>query len=401
VALFVLLVTSAVACTGGGGGSADDTTTTTIRVLPRRTTGFDGVTIRLGVVVDLSGPGREEGRAQAETIEAYWSAVNAGGGVDGRYQVELLTADTAGTPEGIEAAYLQIRDEVVLTAFVGPAAVAPLAPLMADDVMTYGTDLVTTTVAADPHAITVAMPIDAQAGATFGWRVTEASPAATWCRVGGTGQAELDSTAGAVAAAAAAGVTFTAEVDRAEVPAADQIVAALTDAGCREVWLGLDPPGVTEVLAATPATADLAFTTIGPVAATARPADAVYRVLTGIGGAEWDPVANPVMGEAQAVADRYLAGRPVDDAFRRVYATQMGVQAVLDAAVDGDDLERAAVLARVPEVEPVDTGGLVAAPSGPIRVFRLDQAEGGETGLVLVEEISTQPPTTTTTTAPS
>jgi hypothetical protein len=107
------------------------------------------------------------------------------------------------------------------------------------------------------------------------------------------------------------------------------------------------------------------------------------------------------MAEAQAVADRYLVGGQVDDTFRQAYATQIGVHAVLDAAVAGDDLERAAVLARAGELEPVDPGGIVAGPEGPIRVLRLDAAEGGPSGVVPLEEIGAPAPApaTTTTTA--
>ena len=113
---------------------------------------------------------------------------------------------------------------------------------------------------------------------------------------------------------------------------------------------------------------------------------------------EWDPAASPAMAEAQAVADQYLVGGPVDETFRQVYASQIGVHAVLDAAVAGDDLERAAVLARIGDVEPVDSGGIVAGPSGPIRVYRLDAAEGGPAGVVLMEEIGVPAPVSTTTT---
>ncbi len=102
----VLAAALAVAACGGGDKTASNTAkgTTTTKPSnagkpPKTGPGFDGTTIKLGVITPQSGA---IGKVVANAIgtpltsgnQVYWDAVNAKGGIAGKYQVSLETGDS-------------------------------------------------------------------------------------------------------------------------------------------------------------------------------------------------------------------------------------------------------------------------------------------------------------------
>ncbi|MGH9136924.1 MAG: ABC transporter substrate-binding protein [Acidimicrobiales bacterium] len=78
--------------------------------------GFDGETIRLGVLTPTSGDVAVIGNPLTAGNEAYFAAVNAEGGVAGQFPVELVIRDT-GFQEALAAQeYAAIKDDVVMFA---------------------------------------------------------------------------------------------------------------------------------------------------------------------------------------------------------------------------------------------------------------------------------------------
>src|ERR671914_1521029 len=61
--------------------------------------GFDGTTIKLGVLTPLSGPVAVIGEPLTAGNQVYFEAVNKKGGIAGKYPVELEQADTQYVPE--------------------------------------------------------------------------------------------------------------------------------------------------------------------------------------------------------------------------------------------------------------------------------------------------------------
>ncbi|HZA87162.1 MAG TPA: ABC transporter substrate-binding protein, partial [Acidimicrobiales bacterium] len=77
--------------------------------------GFDGTTIRLGVVTPTSGPVAIIGNPLTAGNEAYWEYVNEElGGVAGQYPVELVIEDSAYDPPTAVQKYNQIKGDVVM-----------------------------------------------------------------------------------------------------------------------------------------------------------------------------------------------------------------------------------------------------------------------------------------------
>jgi len=102
---------------------------------PEPTAGFDGETIRLGVLVPLSGLPSLIGNPLAAGQEAYWAYVNEDlGGIGGRYPVEVVLEDTLYEINTTVQKYNKVKTDVVLFAQVmGTPHNQALLPLLRDD----------------------------------------------------------------------------------------------------------------------------------------------------------------------------------------------------------------------------------------------------------------------------
>ena len=105
--LVVLVVVGlAVAVTGqaavAGGGKT-----------PPEVPGFDGSTIKLGVITPESGLASVVGKPLTEGNRVYWESKNAKGGVAGKYKVELSVEDSKYQVETALQGYDAIKGDVV------------------------------------------------------------------------------------------------------------------------------------------------------------------------------------------------------------------------------------------------------------------------------------------------
>jgi ABC-type branched-subunit amino acid transport system substrate-binding protein len=75
--------------------------------------GFDGQTIKLGVITPESGLAATVGRPLTNGNRVYWQAKNAQGGVGGKYQVELSVEDSRYQVEAALQAYDKLKSDVV------------------------------------------------------------------------------------------------------------------------------------------------------------------------------------------------------------------------------------------------------------------------------------------------
>jgi len=75
--------------------------------------GFDGSTIKLGVITPTSGLVSVIGKPLTEGNRLYWEAKNAKGGVAGKYKVDLSVEDSQYTVEGALQGYDKLKGDVV------------------------------------------------------------------------------------------------------------------------------------------------------------------------------------------------------------------------------------------------------------------------------------------------
>jgi ABC-type branched-subunit amino acid transport system substrate-binding protein len=123
------------ACGGAGdkGGGASGGTAGA----PQSTTGFDGTTIKLGVLSPLSGPVAVIGLPLTAGNKIWFDALNSRGGVAGKYKVELVQEDTQYKPDVTVQQYNKVKGNVVaFTQILGTApTLAVLPQLKADKVL--------------------------------------------------------------------------------------------------------------------------------------------------------------------------------------------------------------------------------------------------------------------------
>jgi ABC-type branched-subunit amino acid transport system substrate-binding protein len=110
---------------GGGGGEVTE--------VP----GFDGKTIKLGVLTPLTGPVAVIGNPLTAGNEVFVEAVNAEGGVAGQYPIELVQEDTQYLPNVAVQKYNQIKGDVVsFVQLLGtPSTLAVLPQLKRDQMI--------------------------------------------------------------------------------------------------------------------------------------------------------------------------------------------------------------------------------------------------------------------------
>jgi ABC-type branched-subunit amino acid transport system substrate-binding protein len=136
VAAALALSGGVVACGGsddddGGGGGGDATAGA-----PSKVPGFDGKTIKVGVLTPLSGPVAVIGKPLTAGNEVYFKALNAKGGVAGKYPVELVQEDTQYRTDLTVQKYNKLKSQVALFGQVlGTANTLAVVPQLRRDGM--------------------------------------------------------------------------------------------------------------------------------------------------------------------------------------------------------------------------------------------------------------------------
>ena len=103
---------------------------------PAAVNGFDpdAKTITVGNIIALSGPISATAKEQLAGQQAYYDMVNAKGGVAGKYQIKMITADNQYDAQVAVQAYQQIKDQVVmLSGILGTPSVKALLPILDRD----------------------------------------------------------------------------------------------------------------------------------------------------------------------------------------------------------------------------------------------------------------------------
>src|SRR3546814_748461 len=190
LALLLALVLTAAACGGSSDddddnadADADETTTDDggddggeePAGDPEPTAGFDGETIRLGVITPTSGSVALIGNPLTAGNQAYFDYVNEElGGVAGKYQIELEVRDSGYDPTKAVQEYAAIKDDVAMIAqLLGtPIVNAVLEQLESDDILASPASLDSFWVR-EPNLVPLGGPYQTQAMNGLYWYVTD------------------------------------------------------------------------------------------------------------------------------------------------------------------------------------------------------------------------------------
>jgi len=99
--------------------------------------GFDGKTIKLGVLTPLSGPVAVIGQPLTAGNQLWFDKLNASGGVAGKYKVQLVERDTRYDPPTAVQGYNRLKGDVAAFAqILGTGITQAIMPqLKRDDIV--------------------------------------------------------------------------------------------------------------------------------------------------------------------------------------------------------------------------------------------------------------------------
>ena len=333
---------------------------------PQPVPGFDGTTIRLGVITPTSGPAAVIGNPLTAGNRAYFDAVNAAGGVGGRYQIELDVQDSAFQTGPADAAYEAIKGNVVMFAqLLGTQIVTTLLPkLQADNIVAAPASLDSFWVR-EQQLLPIGGPYQIQAANALSWYVEGGNGGSADDVICALTRDDAYGEAGFEGLEFAAGELGVEIAERATFPAANADfttqIGQLQGAGCEMVFLVAVP---SETAPAMQKSAELGFAPqwIGqsPTWVTAFAASplAPYLqanfVLAGE-GVEWGDTSVP--GMAQMLEDAPADQAP-DIYFGFGYNQARAVTAVLEAAVELGDLSREGIVNAMNSLEELTFDGL-------------------------------------------
>jgi len=321
---------------------------------PEATAGFDGTTIKVGIVNDFSGPAAIIGLPLQAGVATYYEWVNDQGGIAGKYPVELVDADSTYNPSVAVQAYNDMKDDIAIVGnlFGTPVVTALLESLNEDGLMAVPASLDSAWVR-ESNLIPWGAPYQIQVINGIDWWLNDGggSTDQVYCSLiqddpyGEAGQAGLEWIAPKV------GITIT-EVARYVPGDADfsAQIGQLQGSGCEVVWLTALPSAVGGIGGAA-AGAGFAPTWIGqsPVWINAFAASALAPYLQAnliiVGeGSTW---GDPSMSGAVAMMERmatYAPDQEPDYYFAAGYVMAMASAGVLEQAVANGDLSREGIL---------------------------------------------------------
>ncbi|MGX7828151.1 ABC transporter substrate-binding protein [Actinokineospora sp. 24-640] len=374
---------------GGGGGAGGEAGA------PAATAGFDGTTIRLGVLSPLSGPVAVIGQPLTTGNKVWFDQVNAEGGIAGKYKVELVQEDTQYAPDVTVQQYNKIKGNVVaLTQVLGTAPTLAVLPLLRADKMMAAPASLDALWVREENLLPTGAPYQIQAINVMEHYLTEGggTPQSKICTMvqddvyGEAGQAGIDF------AAERSGftVTNTQKFKAGTENYAGQI-QALAGAGCQMVFLVATPSDAGKIWG-TAAQGRFAPRWYGQspswVGALAKSPLAPYleaNVLIAAEGTEWGDTSVAGMQDMVSRAEQFAPQQQPDYYFAFGYNQARAMTALLEKAVERGDLSRDGILTASRELGTVEFDGLTgnyeygpAESRNPPRsttIFKVDPAK--------------------------
>lgn len=368
LALLLALALVAAACgrdDDDEGAATNDEDTTEPAGDPVAAPGFDGTTIKLGVLTPLSGRASLIGKPLSTGTRVWFERLNAKGGVAGKYKVSLVEADTKYEAPTAAQLYAGMKNDVAMIAqLFGTQIVNTILPqLQADGIVAQPASLDSQWVR-EQQLLPVGGPYQVQAINALDYYVANGGKGKKICALASDdayGNAGLE---GVEFAAEQLKLTVTAS-PRFSVGATDFTapVAALKAAGCEMVF------GVFTAVELSPimtASSQLSFTPqwIGQApswlslfAGTALKDYLVEHFWVASEGPAWADPAIPEMVSMAADLQQYGGGLAPDQYFLFGYQAARAVTAVLERAVERGDLSRKGIVAAMNSLEKLSFGG--------------------------------------------
>lgn len=381
LALLMALAMAAAAC-GGSSDDDDDAAPGTTAASddggddggeepagdPEPTVGFDGTTIKLGVLTPTSGPAAIIGNPLTKGNEVYFEALNAAGGVAGKYQVELVVRDTAYTEATAIQEYNATKGDVVMyTQILGTAIIkAVLSQMVQDDIVAAPATLDADWIL-EENLVPIGGPYQIQVINGLDWYVNEdGGEGSKVCMLaqddpyGDAGEegvdhaaSELDFEKGPRVDFSVGTQDFTTQINQLQSNDCDAVVLVATPADAAGAMGRAAQAGFTpRWLVVSPGYLKLLWG--GELA----PYVTEHAVVLSE-GAEWGDTSVPGMAQMVADLEEYGDGQEPDPYFAFGYNQARAVHQVLEKAVELGDLSREGIKRALAEVGTLTFDGLM------------------------------------------
>jgi ABC-type branched-subunit amino acid transport system substrate-binding protein len=373
---------------------------------PETVPGFDGETIRLGVLTPTSGLVAIIGEPLTNGNRAYWDYVNEElGGVGGQYQVELVVEDSAYDAPTAVQKYNEIKGDVVMfNQLLGtPIVNALLEQLVADNIVAQPASLDSFWVR-EANLLPIGAPYQIQAINGVDWYVNEGggSTDSAICTLrqddpyGEAGQEGVDF------ALEELGIELTEEVTfPVGNPDFTTQITQLQGAGCEMVWLTSTP---TDTGSALGKAAELGYqprwmaqspTWIGLFVESPLLPYLQANFTWVSEGPEYGDESVPGMSELLRIQETYTPDQEPDIYFNFGYNEAKAVHQVLEQAVEMGDLSHDGIVEAMNSIDELEFEGLLGeygwgAPDdrNPPRansIFEVDPNKPIGLGLIVAE----------------
>jgi ABC-type branched-subunit amino acid transport system substrate-binding protein len=345
------------------------TTSTSAAAAPKPTTGFDGTTIKLGMLAALSGPvAAPIGIPLANGNRVFFEALNAKGGIAGKYKVSLVEADNKYDVAETVKQYGATKDSVAAYVQVlGTPTMQALLQSVNEDKILVGPATLDAQWQSEKYLLPIEAPYQIQAINALSYWVQQNGKTKPVCSMvvdssyGQAGEQGLEYAAQQLGVPIAVKQTF---------KSGDQDFTAQINAfksgNCAMIWLTAVPSDTSPILGRA-AQAQLAAQWIAQsptwvsafVASPLAPYLQSNFLLAG-SGPQWGDTSVPGMAQMlnDVKASTVAAGQKPDGYFTFGYVEAWAMAQVLEQAVKNGDLSRAGLVKAVSDLGTLKFGGL-------------------------------------------
>jgi len=365
-----LAVLATMALLTGACGGAGESSTAGDRTpgSPATTVGFDGTTIKLGVLGTFSGPVAVIAEPVTEGQRAWFKHVNDEGGIAGKYKVELVEVDNRYSPDETVRQYNKIKSQVVaLAQILGTSPTQAVLPLMKQDKMLGVPASLDSLWVREPNLLPVGAPYQIHAinSMVHFATVGGGSKDSTFCAMGQDDVYGEASLAGVEFAADKLGVevasvqsyapgseSFAGQVSALKRAKCDVVILASTPGDSANIW------GTAAQTGFAPRWYGQPPSYVGALSASPLAPYMEGHVTIASEGGEWGDESVPGMAEIDAAIAKYAPDQKPDYYFMLGYNLAKSITAALEKGVEIGDLSRQGLLDASAELGVVSFGGV-------------------------------------------
>jgi ABC-type branched-subunit amino acid transport system substrate-binding protein len=329
--------------------------------------GFDGKTIKLGVITPLSGLASVIGKPLTNGNKVYWDAVNAKGGVGGKYKVQLQQEDSKYQVETALQSYDKIKSDVVaFQQILGTQIVKSVLQRLKADQLTGAPATLDSLWVKQKNLVPILAPYQVQAANGIDYYLKSGGKGKKICAIaqddeyGGAGLEGLTFAAKDLKFKVAKTVRFATGSD----PSAQ--VGELSDAKCDAVFMASLPNDTVSIVTKmigrsfTPQLIALGPSWLAGFESDGNIGDFVskhYLLITE--GPAWGDTSVPGMKKLIDDQQKFAADQKPDQYFAFGYAEAWSMGQVLEKAVKNGDLSKAGIQKALTQVGTLKFDGLV------------------------------------------